>query len=225
MVTRKGTALLVVYADVDVEHDAEFNAWYNEEHVPERMSAPGFLNAARYEALRGGPRYLAVYELESVDALQTPEYRHMSENPTDWTKRMSPNVVGRGTQRLVCTQIYPAEIDSHTLGRGMAPALQIGRMDVPADIEEKYNWYYDNERTPANLQIPGCLHVRRYHVVEGWPQVPHHVRVRAREGAGKPWPGRTSASRTACTSTSAAATDTPTVPPACTAASCRPRAF
>ena len=38
------------------------------------MSAPGFLNAARYEALRGGPRYLAVYELESVDALQTPEY-------------------------------------------------------------------------------------------------------------------------------------------------------
>ena len=61
MVTRKGTALLVVYADVDVEHDAEFNAWYNEEHVPERMSAPGFLNAARYEALRGGPRYLAVY--------------------------------------------------------------------------------------------------------------------------------------------------------------------
>ena len=170
MVNRKGTALLVVYADVDVEHDAEFNAWYNEEHVPERLSAPGFLNAARYEALRGGPRYLAVYELDSVDALQTPEYRHMSENPTDWTKRMSPNAVGRGTQRLVCTQIYPAEIDSNTLGRGMAPALQIGRMDVPADIEEKYNWYYDNERTPANLQIPGCLHVRRYHVVEGHPK-------------------------------------------------------
>ena len=29
MVKKKGTALLVVYADVDVEHDAEFNAWYN----------------------------------------------------------------------------------------------------------------------------------------------------------------------------------------------------
>ena len=37
MVKRKGTALLVVYADVDVEHDAEFNSWYNEEHVPERI--------------------------------------------------------------------------------------------------------------------------------------------------------------------------------------------
>ena len=94
----------------------------------------------------------------------------MSENPTDWTRRMSPNVVGRGTQRLVCTQIYPSESDPNTLGRGMAPALQIGRMDVPADIEAKYNEYYDDVRTPANLKIPGCLQVRRYHVVEGWPK-------------------------------------------------------
>ncbi len=170
MVERKGAALLVVYADVDTENDAEFNAWYNEEHVPERLRAPGFLDAARYEALRGGPRYLAVYELESVAALQTPEYRRMLANPTEWTRRMSPNVVGRGTVRLAATQIYPAENDPNILGRGMAPALQIGRMDVPADLEDKYNYYYDNVRTPANLEISGCLHVRRYHVVEGGPK-------------------------------------------------------
>ena len=103
MVKKKGSALLIVFTDVDIENDAEFNAWYNEEHVPERLSAPGFLDAARYEALRGGPRYLAVYELESADALQTDEYLRMSQNPTEWTKRMSPNVVGRGTVRLVCT--------------------------------------------------------------------------------------------------------------------------
>ena len=170
MVKKKGSALLIVFTDVDIENDAEFNAWYNEEHVPERLSAPGFLDAARYESLRGGPRYLAVYELESADALQTDEYLRMSRNPTEWTKRMSPNVVGRGTVRLVCTQIYPEENDPHTLGRGMAPALQIGRMDVPADIEAKYNEYYDTVRTPANLLIPGCLHVRRYHAVEGSPK-------------------------------------------------------
>ena len=170
MVKKKGSALLIVYTDVDVEHEADFNAWYNQEHVPERMSAPGFLDAARYEALRGGPRYLAVYELESVEALQSDEYLRMSQNPTEWTRRMSPNVVGRNTVRNVYTQIYPAEIDTHTLGRGMAPALQIGRMDVPPDIEDKYNYYYDNVRTPANLQIPGCTHVRRYHAVEGWPK-------------------------------------------------------
>ena len=47
MVKKKGSALMVVYADVDIEYDAEFNAWYNEEHIPERMSAPGFLDSAR----------------------------------------------------------------------------------------------------------------------------------------------------------------------------------
>ena len=76
MAQRKGTALLVVYVDVDIENNAEFNRWYNEEHIPERLSAPGFLDGARYEALKGGPRYLAVYELESVEALHTPEYLH-----------------------------------------------------------------------------------------------------------------------------------------------------
>ena len=34
MVKKKGSALLIVFTDVDIENDAEFNAWYNEEHVP-----------------------------------------------------------------------------------------------------------------------------------------------------------------------------------------------
>ena len=169
MVKRKGTALLIVFADVDTEYDAEFNAWYNEEHIPERLSAPGFLDAARYQATKGGPRYLAVYELESAAAMQTAEYRRQSQNPTEWTKRVSPTVIGRGTVRNVYTQMSPAESDPDTLGRGMAPALQIGRMDVPPEIEAKYNDYYDNQRTPRNLTVPGCLFVRRYHAVEGGP--------------------------------------------------------
>ena len=171
MVKRKGTALLMVYTDVGIEHDAEFNRWYNEEHIPERLSAPGFLDGARYEALKGGPGYLAVYELESAEALQSDEYLRMSNNPTPWTQRMSPNVVGRDMVRNVYAQIYPEGGDApDTLGRGMAPALQIGRMEVPAELEAKYNDYYDNVRTPGNLQIPGCLFVRRYHAVEGSPK-------------------------------------------------------
>ena len=170
MVKKKGAALLVVFTDVDVEHDADFNAWYNQEHLPERLSAPGFLDGARYEALRGGPRYLAVYELESVEALQSDEYLRQRDNPTEWSRRMSPLMAVGGMIRNVYTQIYPSESDPDTQGRGMAPALQIGRMDVPPEIEAKYNEYYDTVRTPANLKLPGCLHVRRYHAVEGWPK-------------------------------------------------------
>src|SRR5947208_12513380 len=47
------------------DKEAEFNRWYNEEHLAERLAIPGFLNGARYEAVKGGPKHLAVYELES----------------------------------------------------------------------------------------------------------------------------------------------------------------
>jgi hypothetical protein len=52
--------------DVDAQHVQEFNEWYNKEHLPELLSVPGILSAARYEAVKGGPQYLACYELESV---------------------------------------------------------------------------------------------------------------------------------------------------------------
>ena len=75
--------------------------WYNQEHLPERLNAPGFLDAARYEAVRGGLRYIAVYELASVETLQSQEYQRRIQNTTEWTKRVSPTVIGRNTVRNV----------------------------------------------------------------------------------------------------------------------------
>ncbi len=56
MVEKKGSALLMLFTDVDSEYDAEFNAWYEEEHIAEWLKAPGFLDAGRYQAVKGGPR-------------------------------------------------------------------------------------------------------------------------------------------------------------------------
>ena len=170
MVKKKGSALLMVFTNIDSEHDFEFNKWYVEEHLPERLSAPGFLDAALYQATKGSPPYLAIYELESHATMQTPEYLHMSQNPTEWTKRIGPSGAGRGVVRNICEQISPKESDPDIMGRGMAPAIQVGRMIVPEEIESKYNDYYDSERTPRNMTVPGCLAVRRYHVVEGSPK-------------------------------------------------------
>ena len=138
MVKKKGSALLMVFTNIDSEHDFEFNKWYVEEHLPERLSAPGFLDAALYQATKGSPRYLAIYELESLATMQTPEYLHMSQNPTEWTKRIGPSGAGRGVVRNICEQISPKESDPDIMGRGMAPAIQVGRMIVPEEIESKY---------------------------------------------------------------------------------------
>jgi hypothetical protein len=42
MARKTGKGLLAVWADVDPEVEAEFNEWYDKEHVPERLAVPGF---------------------------------------------------------------------------------------------------------------------------------------------------------------------------------------
>ena len=54
MAKTRGTGLLMAWTDVDPAHEAEFNRWYDEEHIHRLLAVPGFLSAARYRALRGG---------------------------------------------------------------------------------------------------------------------------------------------------------------------------
>lgn len=82
-------ALLLVMMDVDPSVEEEFNRWYDEEHVPERLAMPGFISGRRFKAVEGGPKYLALYELESPEALQSEVYlRFVSSDRTEWTRRM-----------------------------------------------------------------------------------------------------------------------------------------
>jgi hypothetical protein len=66
----RGTGLLMAWTDVDPAHEAEFNRWYDEECIGRLLDVPGFLSAGRYRALRGGPKYLAMYELEDHNVLR-----------------------------------------------------------------------------------------------------------------------------------------------------------
>ena len=79
---KKGEGLFLVYTDlIDPKHEEEFNAWYNTEHLPELLTLPGFLDAARYMATRGGPKYLAVYELTSTEAIQSQSSVNANARP------------------------------------------------------------------------------------------------------------------------------------------------
>src|ERR671939_648369 len=107
MAQKKGTGLLMVWTDVPADKEADFNCWYNEEHLAERLGLPGFLSAARYEAVKGGPKHLACYGLDRVAALETEAYRRVRANPTPWTRRCSPEVIGTTCIRNVYTMIHP----------------------------------------------------------------------------------------------------------------------
>jgi hypothetical protein len=56
MAKTRGTGLLMVWTDVDPEFEAEFNRWYDEEHIARPLQIPGFLSAGRYIAVKGAPK-------------------------------------------------------------------------------------------------------------------------------------------------------------------------
>jgi hypothetical protein len=169
MAAKKGTALLMVWADVPADREPEFNRWYNEEHVPERLAVPGFLSAARYEAVKGGPKHLACYELESAAVMESPAYKKVQANPTPWTKRCSPDVIGTTFIRNIYTMIHPRAVTPAIAGAGMAPALQIGRMDVPPAVDAEFNDWYNTIYVPNYEKVPGVIRGRRYRAVVGAP--------------------------------------------------------
>jgi hypothetical protein len=169
MTAKKGSGLLMVWADVPADKEAEFNRWYNEEHLAERLAVPGFLSAARYEAVKGGPKHLAYYELESPAVLESPAYKRVQQNPTPWTKRSSPEVVGTTFIRNVYSMIHPAALSAPVAQSGMAPSLQIGRMDVPPEIDDEFNRWYNTIYIPNYEKVPGVIRGRRYRAVTGTP--------------------------------------------------------
>ncbi len=67
---------------------AEFNDWYDNEHIPVRVALPGWGATTRYRAADGlKPEWLALYEIAS-GTLGTPEYKALWKNASEREKRV-----------------------------------------------------------------------------------------------------------------------------------------
>ena len=64
----------IVFIDVDPEVEDEFNVWYDEVHIPDILDCPGWLSATRFQCLEGGPKYVAIYEIEGPEVYETPQF-------------------------------------------------------------------------------------------------------------------------------------------------------
>jgi hypothetical protein len=96
--TAKAAMLLMfdVVADVIPEHDD----WHTHEHLPERLSIPGFLRGTRWVSPHAKPRYFVMYEVETLATLQSQAYLDRLDHPSPWTSRMMPSY--RGMTRGLC---------------------------------------------------------------------------------------------------------------------------
>ncbi|BCF92986.1 DUF4286 family protein [Paraburkholderia sp. PGU16] len=100
--------ILMVSMEPPASMEEEFNDWYDTEHFPQRRALPGFASASRWVCTSGWPRWTALYDLVSMDALQTDAYRAVSgANSTPWSRRLLPRTVGR--TRVVAVALDAAQ--------------------------------------------------------------------------------------------------------------------
>jgi hypothetical protein len=90
--------LLLNSMNVDPAAEAEFNEWYDKEHIPALGAVPGVLCARRFRATSANRRYVALYHLATPDVQTTPAWKSAAD--TEWTRRMRPHF--RDHLRVVC---------------------------------------------------------------------------------------------------------------------------
>jgi hypothetical protein len=98
-----GNAALAMFFDIESGFETEHDHWHTHEHFGERLGIPGFLRAARWNALDGGPAYFMMYEVAEVATLTSAPYLERLDNPSPWTQGVMPyyrNMV-RGLTRVV----------------------------------------------------------------------------------------------------------------------------
>jgi hypothetical protein len=81
-----GTGMLLTSMDIDPSDEAEFNRWYDREHLEERVAIPGFLEARRYIAHAAKPKYLSLYSTATFEVLDSTAYRAALASQTGWSK-------------------------------------------------------------------------------------------------------------------------------------------
>lgn len=118
-----GSGALAIWLTLDPAGEEDFNTWYPRQHLPERLSVPGFLRGRRYRAVGGSPPYFTLYELADATILSSPAYVERLNNPTDWTRRVLPVIRGavrNGGARLAASE--PDTVEQHLLTVRIVPA-------------------------------------------------------------------------------------------------------
>jgi hypothetical protein len=145
-----GKGMLLTSMDIDPSDEAEFNRWYDREHLLERVAIDGFLEARRYVAHQGSPKYLCLYSTATFEVLDSPTYRTVLMNPTDWSKTnlaRFKNMI-RAIARITVSR-----------GQGRGAALGIVRLRPRAGDKDKLRTALRGRLDPEKLDGIISMHL------------------------------------------------------------------
>lgn len=145
-----GKGMLLTSMDVDASDEAEFNRWYDREHLEERVAIEGFLEARRYVAHAASPKYLSLYSTQTFEVLDSPAYRTALASQTAWSKANIArfrNMI-RGVARITISR-----------GAGRGAALGLVRLRPNTGAGDALRAAIDERLDPASLDGVISMHL------------------------------------------------------------------
>jgi hypothetical protein len=88
MSTWMGTGALALWIDVDPALSDETDAWYVDEHLPDRVFQAGYARARRYRAVQGGPRFLSLFDTRTPEGLVSDGYLALVKEISEQSRRI-----------------------------------------------------------------------------------------------------------------------------------------
>ena len=96
--------ILAIWNDVKPGREADFETWFQSEHLAERLAVPGFQFGRRHEAISGAPRFFVFYVTDGPEVLTSEPYCDRVDNPTPMTRTIMSEVF-LNMNRTVCRRV------------------------------------------------------------------------------------------------------------------------
>ncbi len=145
LLTKPMGTIIVLMEPNGISED-EFHDWYDNEHIADRRKIEGCLTIERFICTDGWPRYLCLYDWDTLDVLRGDAYKaiHDTAKRTPWTVRILART--RGFERLEANQIYPGR--AQFAEKGKATRLLMARIhgvvaERDQELIEKCSQFFD----------------------------------------------------------------------------------
>ncbi|RPD60467.1 hypothetical protein L226DRAFT_533801 [Lentinus tigrinus ALCF2SS1-7] len=142
--------------------EAEFNDWYDTEHVPDRILLPCFHSWSRWTSTDASPpTHLALYDLDKPESLDDPAHVALIQNPSPREASIMSRIA------LLDIRAYELHEPVHPPRAGYEVTkpgeyASVAEFDVPAELEDEFNRWYDEEHIPMVTKIPQWARSRRF---------------------------------------------------------------
>jgi hypothetical protein len=149
----KGSAFLAIWHDIAEGEHGEYIEWHTREHMPERLSIPGFRTGKRLRA-PAAARYVfgTIYAGDTVEVFRSAAYLERLNHPTAWTAAVAPSF--RNFLRVACDRVA-------TAGRGDGGSIATIRFDFAGPDADAAVRKAAQGLASSMLRLPGvcCVHL------------------------------------------------------------------